>query len=219
VTLASRGEPLLNPEIKDMLRYAGGKFLALKLNTNASVMDESACHAILEAPVNVVVFSVDAADKQLYSSLRKGGNFERVLKNIRRFQEIRAKRYPDSRTVTRVSGVKFHDHQHLEAMETLWKDLADQVALVQYNPWENTYEKPVSELTDCCSDLWRRMFVWFDGTVNPCDIDYRSTLAVGDANSEPLAEIWTGPRYSRLRQAHLAGKRADISLCGSCTFC
>ena len=35
VTLSSRGEPLMNPEIERMLNHVRGKFLALKLNTNA----------------------------------------------------------------------------------------------------------------------------------------------------------------------------------------
>ena len=43
VTLASRGEPLLNPRISDMLGYAAGKFLALKVNSNASVLEEPVC--------------------------------------------------------------------------------------------------------------------------------------------------------------------------------
>ena len=40
VTLASRGEPTLNPQISEMLDYMRGKFLASKINTNASVLTE-----------------------------------------------------------------------------------------------------------------------------------------------------------------------------------
>jgi radical SAM protein with 4Fe4S-binding SPASM domain len=218
VTLASRGEPLLNPRIAEMLRYAGGKFLALKLNTNASVLTEPLCHAILESGVNTLVFSVDAASEPLYSTLRKGGNLERVLTNIRRFQDIRTKQYRESKIVTRVSGVKYSEDQHLADLEAFWADLVDQVAFVRHNPWENTYDKQPNDVAEACSDLWRRMFVWYDGTVNPCDIDYKSKLAVGDANTESLTDIWTGPQYTALREAHLAGNRGAENLCSRCTF-
>jgi len=40
VTLASRGEPLACKEISKMLKYTQGKFLNLKINTNASMLDE-----------------------------------------------------------------------------------------------------------------------------------------------------------------------------------
>ena len=218
VTLASRGEPLMNPDIGAMLRYAGGKFLALKLNTNAWFLDEAKCHAILEAGVNTVVFSADAATEPLYSQLRVRGRLDRVLSNIRRFQRIRTTHYPESMTITRVSGVRYTDAQNLDEMERVWGDLVDQVVFVDYNPWENTYEKAPNDVCTPCSDLWRRMFVWFDGVVNPCDVDYKSTLAVGDVRTAGLSEIWTGPKYADLRAAHSGGRRSVASPCNRCTF-
>ena len=40
ISLASRGEPLSNPLIDQMLEYSSGKFLNLKINTNASLLNE-----------------------------------------------------------------------------------------------------------------------------------------------------------------------------------
>jgi radical SAM protein with 4Fe4S-binding SPASM domain len=218
LSLASRGEPLINRDIEDMLAYAAGKFLALKINTNAWFLDERKSHAILQAGVSTLVFSADAASEPLYSQLRVNGKLDRILANIRQFQEIRAHHYPDSITITRVSGVRFGDDQNLDDMEQFWGDLVDQVAFVKYNPWENTYDRPVNDVTTPCSDLWRRMFVWWDGTINPCDVDYLSTLAVGDADNEELSEIWNGDKYNALRKAHLACRRNSITPCMRCTF-
>lgn len=217
VTLASRGEPFLCPDIEAMLAYAGGKFLALKVNTNASCLTEAHCHAMLQADVNTVVFSVDAASEPAYSRLRVGGNLERVRANIGRFQEIRATHYPHARTITRVSGVQVPETPGIEDMATFWGELVDQVAFVRYNPWENTYERPVNEITTPCSDLWRRMFVWWDGTVNPCDVDYRSTLAVGNVRDKSLILLWRSAAYERLRERHLASQRSQCSPCNRCT--
>ena len=83
ISLASRGEPLICPDIEKMLAYAEGKFLALKLNTNAWFLDEAKCHAILQAGVNTVVFSAESASEPNYSRLRVGGKLERVVKNIK----------------------------------------------------------------------------------------------------------------------------------------
>ena len=46
ISLASRGEPLANPDIPKMLEYCSNKFLNLKINTNASLLDEkkNTCH-------------------------------------------------------------------------------------------------------------------------------------------------------------------------------
>ena len=217
ITLASRGEPLICPDFEKMLEYLTGKFLGLKVNTNASLLDEKKCHAILQADINTLVFSADAASEPLYSQLRVKGNLERVLTNIRRFQEIQKRDYPDSKMITRVSGVKYSVDQDINEMEQLWGDLVDQVAFVDYNPWENTYQQPLNDVLTPCSDLWRRTFVWFDGTVNPCDVDYKTTMAVGNVNNENLSELWTGEKYTNLREAHLAKKRSAQSPCNRCT--
>ena len=217
ITLASRGEPLLCPGLPEMLAYARGKFLAMKLNTNASLLTESLCHAILQAEVNTVVFSMDAATEPAYSQLRVGGHLEQVRANIERFHAIRTRDYPTSRTITRVSGVKVPGSSALEEMEAMWGNLVDQVAFVTYNPWENTYEQPVNEISTACSDLWRRMFVWWDGRINPCDVDYQSTLMVGQANDEGLSDVWRGTEYTALRTAHLQRQRNQCSPCNRCT--
>lgn len=217
ITLASRGEPLICPKIEEMLKYTTGKFLALKMNTNAWFLDEAKSHAILQADLNTLVFSADAASEPAYSRFRVGGSLERVLKNVRRFREIRAKDYPRSRMITRVSGVQVPGTPDLDQMENFWGEMVDQVAFVKYNPWENTYEQPVNEIATPCSDLWRRMFVWWDGLVNPCDVDYKSTLAVGRAGERTLGDLWQSDDYRQLRERHLQAQRAQCSPCNRCT--
>lgn len=217
LSLASRGEPLLCPDIAPMLAYTRGKFLNLKMNTNASLLDEEKCHAILQSGIKTLVFSADAAEEPLYSQLRVGGRLDKVLANIERFQTIRAAQYRDSSLITRVSGVKVSQAQNLDSMQKLWGNLVDQVAFVEYNPWENTYQQPINDIVTPCSDLWRRMFVWWDGKVNPCDTDYKSTLCVGGINERGLGQLWTGTAYDGLRRAHLEKRRHGQSPCNRCT--
>jgi len=216
VTLASRGEPFMCPDIKEMLGYISGKFLALKMNTNASLLDEAKCHAILQADVRLLVFSADAASEPAYSQLRVRGKLDRVLKNVGMFRDIRAKHYPKSQLLTRVSGVQVPGTPDVDQMESYWGDLVDQVAFVNYNPWDSTYERPCNDITEACSELWLRMFVWSDGTVNPCENDYRSTLQVGNAKTTRLSDLWLGPKYSKLREQHLAKARFQCSPCMRC---
>ena len=217
ISLASRGEPLLCPEIVPMLDYTRGKFLNLKMNTNASLLDEKKCHAILQSGIKTLVFSADAAEEPLYSQLRVGGKLKTVLANIERFQKLRATQYADSHLITRVSGVKVSDSQNIDSMQKLWGDLVDQVAFVEYNPWENTYEQPVNDIVTPCSDLWRRMFLWWDGKINPCDTDYKSTLCVGNLKDSGLGAAWTSENYRKLRENHLGKRRHAQSPCNRCT--
>ena len=88
VTLASRGEPTLNPRFGDMLKYLNDKGIVdLKINTNATRINETISHQILSAGVNEVVFSVDAGTKDTYESIRVGGKFDSVVSNIEEFNK------------------------------------------------------------------------------------------------------------------------------------
>ncbi len=217
VTLASRGEPLANTNFSKIINYTSGKFINLKINTNASLLDEKKCHDILSSNVKTMVFSADAADKDLYAKLRVNGNLDKTLSNIRMFVDIKNKHYPKNKIITRVSGVKFSQDQKLDDMLELWGKLVDQVAFVEYNPWENNYIKEPNNIEKACSDLWRRMFVWWDGKANPCDVDYKSTLSVGNFSKNSIAELWNSKEYNILRKKHLSQKRKEQKPCSSCS--
>lgn len=218
LSLASRGEPTLCKELPEMLKYSAGKFLNLKLNTNASMLTEEISHAILRSDVRTVVFSADAAEEPEYSRLRVGGNLDKVLANIKRFEEIRRSTYPTAKILTRVSGVHVDESQNLDKMISLWGELVDQIAFVAYNPWENIYVANPNGITTPCTDLWRRLFVWWNGAVNPCDSDFKSTLKMGSVHDSTLTELWRNPRYEMLRKGHLSGARTVIEPCKRCAL-
>jgi len=216
ISLASRGEPLLCPDIKKMLKYTRNKFLNLKINTNASLLNEEMAHSILNSGVKTLVFSADAADSKLYSKLRVNGKFEKIIKNIKQFNKIKNQHYSNSKIITRVSGVKVNSEQKLDEMENYWGDLVDQVAFVNYVPWENVYQQSNTQIDKPCSDLWRRMFVWWDGKINPCDVDYKSQLTLGKIKSKNISELWKSSKYNFLRQKHEEKLRSKVSPCNKC---
>ena len=218
ISLASRGEPLLCPDFKKMLDYTRGKFFNLKINTNASLLDENMSHAILKSGVKTIVFSADAADSVLYSKLRVNGKLERIVENIKNFKKIKSKNYPNSKIITRVAGVKVNNQQSLEDMEDFWRDMVDQIAFVDYMPWENVYDSKLSEMNTPCSDLWRRMFIWWDGKVNPCDVDYKSKLSVGNIKEKDISNLWKSKSYKNLRNEHESKRRENTSPCNRCVL-
>ena len=51
-----------------------------------------------------------------------------------------------------------------------------------------------------CSDLWRRMFIWWDGLANPCDVDYKSKLSLGEVKKNQSLNH-KSKEYNELREA------------------
>ena len=104
-----------------MLEYCNDKFLAMKINTNASLLTDDMIHTILSNDVQTVAFSIDAADKELYEKLRVNGKFDKIVRNVERFNEIKEKEYPSSRTTTRIYGVKVNEMQDVDKQVYLTK--------------------------------------------------------------------------------------------------
>jgi MoaA/NifB/PqqE/SkfB family radical SAM enzyme len=219
ITFASRGEPTMNKGFGEMLSYAAAKksFFEIKVNTNGTKLTERLSHEILQAGTAIVVVSIESIEAADYARIRVGGDFNEVLANVKRLREIRDREYPSSPTEIRVSGVKVKKDFDEARFNDFWAPITDTVALVDLEERWDTYANDVQpDLKSPCFYLWERMYVWYDGICNPCDLDYKSELAIGNAKEHSLAEIWHGPAYTRLREKHRAGKRAEYVPCDRC---
>jgi len=216
ITLASRGEPTLNPNIEEMINYCSNKFLAFKINTNASMLNEKLIHTLLASNLQTIVFSIDSKDKESYEKIRVNGNFEKTIRNLELFNNIRNKHYRRSEKIVRISGVKINNEQNIDEMKKKWGDIADIVAFTNYTPWESSYENNENNIIEPCHELWTRMFVWWDGKVNPCDYDYKSVLSKWNVNQKSIKDIWNSEEYNLLRKNHLEKKRNTLEPCKRC---
>ena len=217
ISIASRGEPSICKDFTKMLTYSKHAFLNLKVNTNASLMTEELAHALLDGGAKTVVFSIDAHSRELYEELRVNGKFERIARGLSLFKKIREDYYCRDDSIVRISGVYMDERQDMNLMYQAWGQYVDQITFVKYNPWENVYASEQTHLSEACSDLWRRIFIWQDGSINCCDTDYKSTLLSGSCLGSDLSSIWQSEQYIKLRNQHLEGLRESCSPCDRCS--
>lgn len=216
VTFASRGEPTLHPELDKLLKYCEGKFLALKLNTNATLLNEKKIHELLSSDLQQLVLSIDEKDKENYEKIRVNAKFEIIMKNLEMLKNIREKNYKNSKLRIRISGVKINTSQSTETMNEFYKEFADEIALVDYSPWVSAYENSVNEIKEGCSDLYRQIYVWHDGKVNPCDFDFKSTLSKWSVKDDTIESIWNSDYYNNMRKLHNTKQRNKLEPCKRC---
>jgi radical SAM protein with 4Fe4S-binding SPASM domain len=219
VTIASRGEPTMHKKYAQMLEYLNKKnnIFEIKTNTNGTYLNEEICHAIFKNNVTQVVVSSDHYIKEDYERLRLGSNFEKVVKNVDMLFNIREEHYPDSITEIRISGIDNERNLNRKKFKEFWIKRSDHVtAGFPLERW-NTYENNVlPNIKDPCENLWDRMYVWFDGKVNPCDADYKSYLSYGSAKEYSLKELWNNKINSNIRNNHLNNKRNELNPCDRC---
>ena len=216
VTFASRGEPTLNQNLSTFLKYCENKFLALKINTNVSTLNEKLINNLLSSSLQTIVFSIDSADKEIYEKIRVKSKYERLLKNLELFYKIKEKNYPNSKIIIRISGVKINTDQNINNMISQYEKYADMISFTNMIPWQSSYDNPINEVKEPCTELWRRVFVWQDGKLNPCDYDYKSKLSKYKIGDISIKELWNSNYYNELRKKHLESQRKDVYPCNRC---
>jgi len=218
VTLASRGEPTLHKNLKDMLKYLGMKknIHEIKLNTNATFLSIELIHEIFKNKISQVVISADHYEKEKFEKLRKNSNFEKIVNNVDNLYKIR-ENYTHTNTEIRISGIEFNENIDKEKFHQFWIKRSDHVTLGKALERWDTYNNSIDEkINDPCETLWDRMYVWFDGKVNPCDADYKSYLSYGNLKENSIKEVWQSNIINKTRCAHLNNERKNIDPCNKC---
>ena len=80
----SVGEPMINPHFVRIATYLKERYprLSLGVNTNGFFLDPATADALIRCGFNNILVSMHAADQETYQKLL-GGNFDRVVSNIR----------------------------------------------------------------------------------------------------------------------------------------
>ncbi|MDP2939924.1 MAG: radical SAM protein [Candidatus Omnitrophota bacterium] len=87
------GETLLNSSLPKMLKSARevNPKAYIHVITNGMLLDKATAKSFIENQLGHVVFSIDAATENSYKNIRKGGDFNRVINNIRMLNELKEK--------------------------------------------------------------------------------------------------------------------------------
>lgn len=89
--LSLGSEPLMSPDFVRVLELAARyRVPELGFYTNGLLMNDRVVDAIIDSGVTLVAVSVDGATKATFESIRRGSNFELLLRNVRALVRRRA---------------------------------------------------------------------------------------------------------------------------------
>jgi radical SAM protein with 4Fe4S-binding SPASM domain len=204
--LTFAGEPLLHPNLIDMISYAKSMGIRVGLVTNATLLNESVTQQLLDSELDIITFSVDGVDNT-FERVR-GVNYEFIEGKVLNFIEAgKTQRNP---VKTEVSMVLFQETlSEVESFQKRWRGKVDWVNIQPQIGFEK------NSRNRRCRNLWRTLAVYWDGRVVPCCVDYEGALVLGDARQESLSSIFNGARVKALRQRH-AASHFD-SICQHCS--
>jgi len=229
------GEPFLNPQAYDMIKYAHDAGIKVVSSTNGHPFGRGD-HArrVVESGLDVLVFSVDGTTQASYESFRVLGNLEVVLEGIRRVVAERKRQNSQTPLINmRFIVMKQNEHE-VPYLRTLAKELGvDALTLRKYRDWFNDSELQPSDTTyqlpneiqkhgrrleeNPCKHLWNNPSIHWDGSIVSCFVDYKGDQVLGEMKQQSFKEIWTGEAYRKLRHTFRTDWQ-NHPLCGTCNY-
>jgi radical SAM protein with 4Fe4S-binding SPASM domain len=215
------GEPLLNPEIFDMIAYCRDAGIPTGISTNATLLTENSSRRLIEAGLDYIIFAFDGATRKTFETYRKGADFYKVRANIQTF--LRVKNSMGSKIFCAVQMVALKENRgEAPALIRMWKvEGINEVRIKKdevHNEGSVIPEAAVSRppMRHACYHLWRGpMYIHYDGTTFPCCYIYPEH-SIGNIKRSSLREIWNSERMVRLREAHIRGDLREYPECLKC---
>ena len=219
------GEPLLHPQLPELLEICRALDFRVTLTTNGTLLEKRADELLNAGSLHKISvslhsfegndgaveqelayleqvwdFAEKAAKKGIIVALRLWNDGGADARNGEILNFLRARTgndWPEMRN----GSFLLRDHLYLErAGKFEWPDLSANESGAQF-----------------CYGLRDQLGILADGTVVPCCLDHEGDIPLGNLFTQPLAEILKSPRACALREG-FSQRRPAEELCRRCGF-
>jgi len=233
IRISGYGEPLLHKNLIGMIDYSSGNGVPTSLITNGLLLNEEKAERLIRAGIESIEISVDGHEKNLYESIRVGGDFDVLKNNVKNLVMIRNRLQQDKKTIIIASIVKGHyNHKVIEEIRTFWEEMGvDHVSIRKFLTWgipelvkmqqemnEGTYLGAGAP----CPYPFERLMIDPAGWIRLCPYDDQCKIPpFGHLSNNSISEAWQGERFNQIRRCH-DGKfdeqmaAAEALLCAEC---
>ena len=228
-----QGEPLLHPELPQMIREAHDAGLYTIVSTNAQAMTQAMAEALVRAGLSRIIISMDGLTQATYSAYRIGGDIEKCKQAMQWLRD--AKTQMHSRICIEWQCLRLRSNEcEWEKMRNQYRVFgADRLTLktaqlydyAQGHPLMPTeerysrYSKGADGLYHRknrgkgCLRVWSGCVITTTGEVLPCCYDKAHAHAYGNIMSAPMRELFGNATAIAFRRAAI---HQQPSICQEC---
>ena len=233
------GEPLLHPQLREMLRIAAQFPVQSLLSTNGQTLNkEKVIHALVDFPPAHLIVAIDGLTDATNGVFRVGARLAPVLAGVRRLAEIKKQKgmvFPilhmrhivmqhNEHEIGRVAGFARESGFDFLSIRSLFNTgVAEEThrALVPESSDLRAYKYDGDERVKPSGFICQQPF-WFptvlaDGTVVACEQDYDAQQPMGTLADSAFVDIWRGEQAARVRTIIRDTPQA-VSFCSTCPY-
>lgn len=225
--ICGNGDPLTNPNLAGMLKYAFSRNVAEKIEliTNAVLFTPELIRCLPRYLTRLVcsIEGLSSADYQRVCNTPV--DFDRLLQTLdllyasRGACTVHIKIHHEAVASAEQEARFFElfrnrcDEIYIEKLVPMWPQLSTSFSSNEFR-WG---DGPVIRRR-VCAQIFKGVQVQADGEVVPCCVDWSRVNVIGDLYQESLSEIWLGKKLRKLQVEHLAGNKGILEPCKDCSM-
>lgn len=225
---AGLGEPLMHPDIVEMVRYAKEQRAArvVDIVTNGALLTENLIDGLVAAGLDRIRISLQGLNANMYRDMSDVDiDFDRFRSMLRYFYRHRG----NTKIYMKIMDVSLKSRSEKEFLD-LFADCADDIAVEKLCPlvddidYEGDFAQEEFIYTmngnlvknaKVCPQPFYTLQINPAGECIPCCTIERP-IAVGNCNDQSLKEIWNGPILHMFRRKQLERKKDEFPVCKHC---
>ncbi|MFN3871969.1 MAG: radical SAM/SPASM domain-containing protein [Ignavibacterium sp.] len=237
VQLFFQGEPYINKNLPEMIKYAQENKIYVSISTNGHFINETNIEKILESAPDKLIYSVDGLDEESYQNYRVGGTFAQVDSALRTLVK-RKKELKLNKPLIEFQFIVMKQNEHqLDDVKRYCKEVGvDKLVFktmqissyenaIKFLPLNKKYRRYIvddnsfrikAEIKNHCFALWRTSVITWDGKVVPCCFDKDAEFSLGTLNGKSIKDIWLSENYNNFRKQILKDRKQN-KMCTNCT--
>ena len=218
------GEPLLNPNIFQMIKYATDRAIKVGISTNGTLLNDEFVGRLANAGLALIIISLDASTPETYDLIRGEREYFAAIETGTE-QLIKKLSQDNSNTHVCIQFVCQTGNAHERApflerwkqhkrpgVSIVVKGLVDWGGQLDYTDLGMT--RSVSKHPSSCTEPYRTLVIHWNSNVSPCCYDYDHKHNLGNVNDQTIREIWNGIPMQNIRRGFLENN--PVGICKRC---
>lgn len=218
------GEPLLHPNIIDMVKIAKDHNLLTHITTNGNCWDEKRCCNLINSGLDSIIISLQGTTPEEYVHIRNS-DYDKIYNNILCLYNIRNSMNKYNPHIAISTTITDENELQINNFKQKWENIVDHIG-IGYTWFKRLKNKDgIEDLVNRsrelphlfkCQEVMVKLSIDWDGTISPCCLDYDQQLSIGNVAKDDLLDVWKSKDIISIRNL-LSNKKQDMFvLCSTC---
>ncbi len=236
-TIGLTGEPLVNPHTFKFIKKLNSRGIKCSMPTNGVLFDRFSMDEIFDSGLHHTNIAIDGATEETYLKYRIGGDFNRLVKNLKTLCDEKRRRKAEYPIITMQFLVMKTNEHEIGAIKKLAEEIKpDRLHLKSAALWTSLTHKDrkdlakdwlpsqgefsrydgdllITEPVAVCPFAYDNSVILWNGDIALCCYDFDGKYIFGNLLKEKFSDVYHKEKYYQIRRKVLD---QTLDICREC---